>query len=215
MKTFFTSIIVSIIIAFLAGSFFGYSLFNQDIDETASLLRQSELNTESFVLEQELITALNSDQCDLGEQRIKQQSEELYRIGKRLDTENAMQQLGERNYHFLKQKFHLLQIRTYTLYKTLHETCDFDEHVVLFYFKQDDPASAQQGAILDELVIQYPLIVFAMEYDYSKELTFLQQYYDLTDAPALIIDFDHVFQGKQDRHSLTSYLEHDTTKTST
>ena len=202
-------------IVFIAGSFFGFAITNNNLDETASLLRQSELNTESYVIEQELIANFDESNCNLGQLRIKQHSEELYRIGKRLEGENAKQQLGEYNYHFLKQKFHLLQIRTYTLYKKLYEQCNLHEHIILFYFNQNDDASAQQGEILDELVAEYPFVVFAIEYDYSKEISFLQQYYGITRAPSLIIDFDHVFQGKQDRHSLTSYLEKDHDSTTT
>ena len=84
----FTYIIISMFIVFIAGSFFGFAITNNNLDETASLLRQSELNTESYVIEQELIANFDESNCNLGQLRIQQHSEELYRIGKRLEGEN-------------------------------------------------------------------------------------------------------------------------------
>lgn len=199
---------LALLIAFLAGIFFGNSLQSKDIDDLTNNVQQTELATESYMLEQELISNLNASHCDVARLRIQEHSQELYRIGKRLESENAKEHLGEISYTYLKKKYHLLQIRTYTLYKTLSEVCPLQNTVILFYYSQNDPDSALQGKILDSLVFEYPLVVFAVEYRYSSELTFLEQYYNVTKTPGMIIDFDHVFMGKIDRSVLVEYLEH-------
>ena len=199
--------LIAVILSFLAGSFLGASLMRDPISDVASQLRQSELSTESYLLEQELIT--ESTNCDFARTRIKQHSDALYLIGKRLEAEDAREQLGEQDYTYLKQKFHLLQIRTYTLYRTLNQKYDFHHTVILFYFGQSNNESAEQGKVLDSLVLEYPIIVFAIEYNYDNKLSFLEEYYAITTVPSLVLDFEKVLPGKQDRNTLIRYLEHD------
>src|SRR3989344_2651673 len=196
---------VAIGIAFLAGIFFARSL--QGNDEVTQLLQQSELSTESTLLEQELIADLGSSGCELANLRVQEQSDELFHIGKKLDSPDAEQRLGAKNYAFLKQKYHLLQIRTYTLYKKLSQQCGLDRNVVLFYFSRNNEDAALQGKILDELVLERNIIVFAVEYRYSSELAFLEDYYHITQTPSLVINFGRVFSGKTDRTTTIHVLD--------
>src|SRR3989344_5046582 len=55
--------------------------------------------------------------------------------------------------------------------------CGKVNNIVLFYFKKDDPLSAEQGRVLDDLVSQFSMHVFAVELNYSKELNFIEEYY--------------------------------------
>lgn len=197
-------IMVIIVVSFLAGIFFGKATTTDD--EITNLLRQSELATESYILEQDLIADIAGSSCEVAKKRIETHSQELYQIGQRLASENARESLGDQNYILLKKKYHLLQIRTYVLYKKISEVCSLETHIILFYFSQDDHDSEKQGTILDELVSEYSLVVFAIEHDYAPELVFLEQYYGVTTTPSLIFDFQKVFKGKTDKHELLPLL---------
>lgn len=199
-KQLFINTLLLLIIAFVIGIIVGNSVSNQELNEVNEYIKQSELSTESYLLEQELLEGFDKN-CDLAKIRLSELSKELWQLGKLLGTETAKQDLGEKNYHFLKLKYHLMQIRTYFLYYKLSRDCEFETPIVLFYYKQQDPDSKEQGIILDKLVEDFDIKVFAIEFDYSKELKFLEASYDINNAPSLVMNFDLKKKG------LTSYEE--------
>ena len=79
-------------------------------------------------------------------------------------------------------------------------------NVVLFYFKKDDPLSAEQGRVLDDLVSQFSMHVFAVELNYSKELNFIEEYYEIDSAPSLIVNYDSVLKGLQEKDKVVPLL---------
>ena len=82
-----------------------------------------------------------------------------------------------------------MQIKTFVLYYQLKNKCDIEDCVILFYYSRNDPDSFEQGKILDRLVENFDVQVFAIERDYAPELGFLEQYYDIASSPSLIINY--------------------------
>ncbi len=203
-QTLLTTILL-VCIVFVLGVILGNSWSSSETTEASKVLRQSELDTESFLAEQELFESFETN-CALAEKRLGSLSEELWKLGKVLGTDDSQEKLGEENYGFLKRKYHLMQIRTYILDKKLQDDCGSKTNVILYYFKRKDAPSEQQGKILDELAEQYHLHVFAIEYRYSKELEFLEDYYEMKDAPALIINFDTMKTGLVTKEQLIPLL---------
>jgi len=197
-----TTLLVCIV--FVIGIILGNS-WNSGQTEISKTLKQSELYTESFLVEQELFESFETN-CALAEKRLSSLSDELWKMGKILGAQNAKQELGEENYNFLKRKYHLMQIRTYVLDKKLQQDCGIKTNIILFYFNQDDTLSEQQGKILDELVEQYPLHVFAIEYQYSKELEFLEDYYEIKNTPTLVVNFEKALPGLNTKEQLIPLL---------
>ena len=195
----FLIIILIVAIAFFSGILIGKYVETKEQGDITRFMKHLELNTESYLVEQELIGI--TDDCDLAKERIKSLSSELYDLGLMLSEENAEKNLGKDTYLLLKKKFHLMQIRTYMLYHSLNENCGNDEHTILFYYSRDDDKSKEQGKILDEIGKNYQVNVFAIEYNYTSELTFLEDYYEISNPPAIVIDFEDV------RDEMTSYSE--------
>src|SRR5574342_576748 len=193
--------ILLLAIVFAIGVLLGNQWKSSRSDEITRVLQQSELDAESFLVEQELFENFETN-CPLAEKRLGSLGQELWQLGKVLGAADAKEKLGEENYAFLKRKYHLMQIRTYILDKKLQEDCDSTINVILFYFKKDDPDSEQQGKILDELVKTYDLHVFAVEYRYSRELVFLEDYYDIQGAPTLVVNFDNTLPGLVSKEQL-------------
>jgi len=181
-------------VVFVIGMMLGNAWRSGESNEITKILRQSELDTESFLIEQELFESFETN-CQLAEKRLGSLSGELWNLGKMLGGSDSEEKLGADNYKFLKRKYHLMQIRTYILDRRLKEDCGSKTNIILFYFKRQDPLSEQQGLILDELVEQYNLHVFAIEYQYSKELRFLEEYYELSSTPTIVINFENKFSG--------------------
>jgi hypothetical protein len=190
----FVSWVLLIVIVFAVGIIVGRSGGNPELSDVNLFIKQSELTTESYLIEQELLAGLEKD-CNLAQLRLSGLSGELAQLGELLGTETAKQDLGESNYNFLKRKFHLMQIKTYTLYHRLRQDCAVAVPIVLFYYGARDTRSDEQGAILDRLVREQDIKVFAIEHNYSSEISFLEEYYDITRTPAVVVNFETMHQG--------------------
>ena len=200
-KHLFLTTVFLLIVVFILGILVGRWMGSSKVDEITSFIKNNELNTESYLIEQELIENFEEGNCELANARISSLSNELWKIGKSLSPADAQQKLGEENYNFMKRKYHLMQIRTYILFYKLKQHCNNTNSVVLFYFSREDNESQEQGQILDMLVRDYNIRVFTIEYNYSKELSFMEEYYAITETPALIINYDVKLSG------LTPYAE--------
>jgi len=194
MKQQLLIILLLVCVIFVVGVIVGNAWRSGSSSEISKILRQSELSAESFLIEQELFESFETN-CELAKKRLSSLSDELWKLGKVLGGPEARKELGESDYDMLKRKYHLMQIRTYVLYKKLQEDCHGQINVILFYFRQEDQDSAEQGKILDILVEKYGLNVFAVEYKYSKELEFLEDYYEIAETPSIIVNFDNKLVG--------------------
>jgi hypothetical protein len=200
-KHLFMITVFLLVVIFIMGMLIGRWLGSSRVDEIAALIQNNELNTDSYLIEQELIENFEQGNCMLANARISSLSKELWGIGKILSPADAEEKLGKENYNFMKRKFHLMQIRTYILFYKIRQHCSNTGSVVLFYFSRDDNESEEQGEILDSLVADYDIRVFAVEYNYSEELSFIEDYYEIKTTPTLVIDYSVVLEG------LSSYDE--------
>lgn len=197
-------ILLSIFVVFIIGVFVGSAWKGAGSSSVDRMIKQSELDAESFLIEQELFESFDID-CGLAETRLADLSDGLWKLGKVLAVDNAVKNLGEDNFNFLKRKFHLMQVRTYLLYKEFLSKCDTDQNVILYYYGSNQD-SVGQGSILDSLVQEFGLKVFAVEFGYSDDLLFLEQYYDISQTPALIINYDHKLEGLSTREDILPYV---------
>jgi hypothetical protein len=194
-KNMFLATVFLLILVFIIGMLFGRWMSSSRVDEIEVFLKNNELDTESYLIEQEMIENFEQESCEIANARIASLGNDLWQIGKSLSPEDAEQKLGKDNYHFMKMKYHLMQIRTYILLYNLKQNCNNTGSVVLFYFSKSDEHSREQGEILDKVVEEYGISVFAVEYNYSKELSFMEEHYDIDETPALIIDYTDKFSG--------------------
>ena len=186
--------VLLILAVFTAGVLLGRSLNQSQSELFDNFIKENELDTESYLIEQELIEQFGQDSCDISDVRIKDLTEELGNIGIRLSSEDAKSILGDEQYRYLKRKFHLLQIKTYSLFKRFTEKCKSSSKVILYYYGLNDQNSSKQGEILDEIVKDYDAKIFAIEFQYSPELSFLESYYDIIATPSIVIHFNQTYR---------------------
>jgi len=190
----FTSVLLLLIIVFILGVIAGNNLANGQSSSIDDFLKQSELSTDSYLLEQQLFKGLEKD-CDLEKIRLADLSQELWQLGKLLGEETSQKDLEPERYEYLKKKYHLMQLRTFLLYKRLNDECEQQSDVILFYFSKNNPESQEQGEILDGIVEKQDVTVFAVELNYSKEIEFVERYYVIKEAPSLVINFETIKEG--------------------
>jgi len=190
--------VLLLLVVFVAGVLLGRNLESRQYNTASKFIKENELNTESYIIEQELIENFGEDSCELAKLRIDDLSQELFNIGNRISSENAEEMLGQEKYNFLKREFHLMQIKTYILFKKITDTCSIDANVILYYYNTKDQDSEEQGLILDKIVENYDAKVFAIEYNYSKDISFLESYYGIDTTPSVIINYDKKYYGLTD-----------------
>lgn len=194
---------------FFAGIIVGRSSGTRGVDDVTRLLRENELNRESFLLEQEIIVQeISQEDCGLSSQRLTLLRQELYQIGQKITDENAIHRLGEDNFRYLKVKYHLMQIKTLLLMKKSLDKCAQKSQgnpVILFYYSSDD-ISKEQGRILDNIVAKYNANVFAIEFNYSKDLQFMESVYNVTSTPTLIVNYNTKLSGIQSEDQLSRII---------
>lgn len=200
-KHLFLTTIFLLVVVFILGMLIGRWLSSSRVDEITNFIRNNELDTEAYLIEQDLLGEFEEGNCEIANVRISNLGNDLWELGKSLSPEDAEERLGKDNYFFMKRKYHLLQIRNYILFYDLKKHCDNTGSVVLFYYSKGDDQSEQQGKILDRVVRDYGINVFAIEYNYSEELSFMEEYYNVDKTPTLIIEYNTILEG------LTSYEE--------
>ena len=100
-----------------------------------------------------------------------------------------------------------MQIKTYLLFYNLIQECDINSSVILYFYGDDAGLSQQQGYILDKIVEDYDTKVFAIEYNYSKEIHFLESYYNIKTTPSIVINYDKIIEGHADYETIKNELE--------
>ncbi|HLD43000.1 MAG TPA: hypothetical protein VJB08_03355 [Candidatus Nanoarchaeia archaeon] len=203
----YSIVLAAIAAAFIAGILFGVSVATQPLDAVAQFVKQSELDSESFLIEQDLLKNLGGEECRLAETRLDYLSKELAGIGRQLSDPEAEQQLGAGNYAYLKTKYHLLQVRTYLFFKKVKESCATPIDVILFYYSNTTD-SVEQGYTLDQLVAANPgLHVFAVQSSYAKQIQFLEAFYNITITPSLVINYKYKVTGKAEPNRIGPLLQ--------
>lgn len=196
-----------IIVVFVTGLLLGKHLERSQESEISNFLKENELITESYLIEQELIRVSKEKGCDLAKKRIDALSSQIGVIGQHLSVENAENILGKTDYNLLKRRYHLMQIRIYLMYQQIKDRCGLDRDIILFYYGDDNGVSKEQGKILDNLVEKEQSIVFAVEYNYSEELNFLEYYYNVTVTPVLVLNYNITLNNLSDYKTILETLD--------
>jgi len=186
------TIILFVAVVFTAGWILGANYSIHASSGVSSILQSNELSAESFIIEQELLEGLDVS-CPAMESRLNSLGSELWSLGKQLDSPDS-KEFG--NYELSKRQYHITQARTYVIFYKMLGKCKPNSHVLLYYYSQNQTSSAEQGKILDDIVGKFNNThIFAMEYQYSSDLKFLEDYYEINETPAIVVDYKKTLRG--------------------
>ena len=208
----FFILLTLLLLVFIAGILLGRNISNEKLAEITMFIKNSELNTESYLIEQELIGTVDKNNCKLSKARVDDISSQLVLLGRKLTASDTKESIDKTEYSFLKLKYHLIQIKTYLLFYNLNQECDIKSPVILYFYGDDYGLSQQQGYVLDKIVEDYDAKVFAIEYNYSKELSFLELHYNIKTTPSMIINYDEIIEGPADYETIRNKLEEQSEK---
>jgi hypothetical protein len=201
-------------LTFIAGFVAGN--LTQTYSSNLALIETSQLAAESAALEYSLIQKYDVQTCGYLGQRQDALADELATLGQTLSKHTIKTELPAGEYNLLKRQYHMLQIRSYLQTQRLMSLCNQTTNIILFYY--DDPAdqaeyirnpeyyarSKQQGLILDSIVESHNVTVYAIELDYAPELAFLEDFYNVTRAPTLIVNYQYKLEGLAQEEDILS-----------
>ena len=179
------------LVIFSAGLLLGLYLDNIRSNEVYDELRNYELNTESYLVEQAFWDAFDINDCSIAEKRLNFISAELVELGYYLNSYETKSIFKDKEFKYLAQRYFLLEIKGYILVNQLKEDCDLQNDVILYFYMPDDSTSELQGYVLDNLVqaSNGTLDVFSINKDFDDPaIKSLVIYYNVTTSPTLIIN---------------------------
>lgn len=211
-KDIFISALIIAIFIFGIGFFLGYIQDKFRINEGLEILRTSELDSESFTVEKEFFDVFGSQDCELQEQRLKKLTEDLGEIGSTLAGYDAKKLIGTKDYNYLKRKYFILELKTYSFNKQVSENCnDHKTKTILFFYDvENNEESLRQGYVLDVLVKQdQDVRIFSIDRQFRDDLILssIKKFYGITQSPTLILNYQDKIEGFISEGELKEKLE--------
>lgn len=188
-----TSFVIATAI-FVAGILLGSYLDRYRINDAIDALQADELNTESYGVEQQFMEYVGDNDCSLLKTRLIDMSKKLGDIGQRLSLyESNSLSFKKAEYEYLKRRYFVLEARTYTYELQMKKKCNDDRTLILFFYRGgDDAASIMQGYVLDEVYKSHRDNIsthsFDIEFNNSTVTDLLESYYNITGAPAIVVN---------------------------
>lgn len=195
-----TSLVITIAI-FSAGIIIGMFLDSYRFNDVVNAMRETEINTESYVVEQQFIEKFGGRSCELLQPRLIELSSDLSTIGQSLTQyENGAMLLDKQDYSYLKKRYFVLESRTYMYEMNAKQICNDNRTLILFFYSGDDKEpSIKQGYVLDDIYREYKDNVsihsFDINFQNSTIVDILEKYYNVTEAPTVIINDNIVRKG--------------------
>ncbi len=151
-----------------------------------------EIDSEAYKVESFFTEKFGGEKCEIMVSRISDLKKEIRKVGEDLGSYSKFSFFRKKDYDYLKRKYFLLELRFLALIEKLNKECDNPYLPIIFFYKIDQDASERQGFILQDLSKDYEqqLIVLTLDKDYKDEplVKLLADSYNVTEAPALIID---------------------------
>jgi len=196
------------IFVFAAGLLVGSTFDTYQTDELLLSVRQNELETQSFLVEQQFVDTFGG-QCDSMTSRVETVQKSVADTGRKLTLlENSLKYTGTDDFEYLKNKHLISKVQFFTLLKNFEETCGVNYDIILFFYQVDHAESITQGLALDELAEKNPdIVILSIDKDYEKEplVNLLVARYNIEKAPTLIIN-DEKIEGFQSTEQIENYI---------
>ncbi|MFP4038806.1 MAG: hypothetical protein ACLFTA_03410 [Candidatus Nanohaloarchaea archaeon] len=188
------------LIMVLLGVFVGLQMDNLRQDHLSQELRQSNLETETFVALQSYIEG-SENYCELMQVRVPDINRRSAELGSKL-TQLEGQNLGnDTEYDYIRDRYYNNQIRLYSALKKYEGQCGVNQTKVLFFFDESID-SQRQGEVLNELVQETNISIFSFnselerpEVGKSPVVEVLKADYNVTEAPTLIVNDERKLEG--------------------
>lgn len=196
------------VLMLMLGVLIGLQMDDFRQDHLSEELRQSNLDTETFIALQNYIEDSSDNYCSLMEKRIPDISERSAQFGGQLQ-QLAGQNIGDDSeYEYIRNRYYNNQLRLYSTLTEYKDRCGSSDDLILYFF-DSSVDSQRQGEVLNEIVETNNVSVFAFNTELNQDpevadspvVEILKADYNITTQPTLIIN------NKQKIEGFTSVVE--------
>jgi len=206
---FLTSLAITIVI-FVAGLLLGYGMDNFRTGDVLQDLKYSEVDTESYIVEQMFWESVDSG-CGDVDLRIASVSKDLTKLGQLLSSYESKSLFSEEEFKYITRKYFIQEIKSYTMFRQLQEECNLNQDVILYFYDPQQQESASQGYVLDSVVnsMNNSVIVYSINANFEGEnvIDTVKSYYNITMTPTLIVNGEEKVEGYQNYLDVLGLLE--------
>lgn len=183
---------------FIGGFFVGMLFDSSRTNDLDALLLKTQMDTESFVTERQFFDTFGSTDCNVLNERVIELGTRLGEIGNALARYDAKKMSKGELYNQLRRRYFLLGINAYSLRKQVFNYCNApNTNTVLFFYNiENNQEALNQGYALDSIVNKRKnLVVISIDVGFEDSaIKSLAKYYGITKAPAIVLNFDKVFE---------------------
>ena len=194
----FTAFLLALVI-FLGGLYTGFLLDNYRVDNVDNNILDKQLDIEGFIIERDFFQTFSVKDCTLLLDRMHILSADLVELGSTLARYDAKGISHDSSYEILRRKYFLIEMKTYIYSKQVRDICpDSNSNVILFFYNiKNNQESLNQGYVLDNIVKKYKdILILSFDKDFDDAtIESLFDYYNVTVAPTIILNFDTKFEG--------------------
>jgi len=196
----FIKVIIATAAVFLVGLGMGYMFDTSRLNYLSSELQDSTLETESFVVGQAYLDAVDDQQrfCSLMDNQIYETAEKTQELGTDLQNFGSAGMFRQGDYDYLESRYYLYEIRFMLMVERYREECDQDV-ISIMYFFSDNIQSRRQGNVLTEFREAHQGQVFVFSFDVESDNTsavnMIKQDHNVTATPTLVIDQERTIEG--------------------
>ncbi|MBI2110501.1 hypothetical protein HYT51_01855 [Candidatus Woesearchaeota archaeon] len=182
-------------IIFAIGIIVGLSMDTLRSNNALVGLRDSELDVQSYLTEQEFFETFGEYRCDVADKKLAELSKQIGELGYYIVNFERKNLFKQEDYDYLLRKYYLTELKTYTQFSKLKTQCNLNKTLILYFFDPEDSISERQGKILDILVKKnLDVSVFSINFNYKGDafIDTLKVYYNITMTPTIVINNEKV-----------------------
>ena len=192
----FSFVVASLI--FISGVAMGVTIDKYKADTVSDELRQNQLKIDSYITEQQLISLFKEDKCIVIEDRLSEVSISTSELGNLLNRVSASKSFPM-DFDTLKREYIISEAKLFATILELNEVCKKKQNNILFFYKIDHLQSQKQGFVLDDIddKFNHSITILSFDIEYTKEplVGLLVKRYNITKAPAVVINNNIIIEG--------------------
>lgn len=198
------------IVLFCAGLFLGFSVDKLRESEISNNIVRSELDAQSYFLEQQYLESFTNANCELFAKQVEILRNRNYETGRQLENwANAKYTFNKKDFGDVKRRYFIQEGQLLLLVENLRQNCATDYNSILFFYKIGDGDSVKQGYVLDSISLsRNDTLVLSFDKDFIEEpfVDLLLSTYGVEKTPTIIVNGKRKFEGLTSRAQIEAIL---------
>lgn len=194
---------------FCIGIIIGMSMTRVRVEYLDGGISSLKENIEAIELGFLLTSTLENGSCPYLQSQLDSISELADEVGGRIVSLEKNEQMDNSAYISMKKDFMLIRLKYWILTERFKKNCNSNLTTVLYFYSiRDCDECGDQGTVLDYLQSKVDeLYIFPVDaFENLTIMSAIRNIFDIDTTPSIVVDGSTVFEGLQNRETLTQLL---------